>query len=66
VQALIWFGWTDVMRNSGMNTHDNKPKPHIFDAFVAMRDRYKGTAKSVDLFADVSEAVFDLPPKKWT
>ncbi len=58
VQALIWFGWTDVMRNSGINTQDNKPKPHIYDAFVAMRDRYKGMAKSVDLFTDVSEAIF--------
>ena len=58
VQTLIWFGWTDIMRNSGINTRDNQPKPHIFDAFVAMRDRYKGMAKSVDLFAEVSEATF--------
>ena len=59
VQALIWFGWTDVMRNSGILTADNQPKSHVFDAFVAMRDRYKGMAKSVDLFAEVSEATFE-------
>ncbi|MBK8986362.1 MAG: C39 family peptidase [Chloroflexi bacterium] len=58
VQTLIWFGWSDIMRNSGVNTRDNQPKPHIFDAFVAMRDRYKGLAKSVDPFAEVSEAAF--------
>ena len=57
VQALIWFGWTDVMRNSGVNTIHNQPKPHIFDVFVAMRDRYKGIAKSADLL-DLSEAEF--------
>ncbi|WP_420629073.1 NBR1-Ig-like domain-containing protein [Candidatus Leptofilum sp.] len=59
VQALIWFGWTDIMRNSGILTADNKPKAHVFDAFVAMRDRYKGLAKSVDLFTEVSEATFE-------
>ena len=59
VQALIWFGWTDIMRNSGINTADNKPKPHVFDAFKAMRDWHKEAAKSVDLFADVSEATFE-------
>jgi hypothetical protein len=30
----------------------------VFDAFKAMRDRYKGAAKSVDLFAEVNEATF--------
>lgn len=58
VQALIWFGWTDIMRNSGINTRDNQPKPHVFDAFKAMRDWHQGKAKSVDLFAEVSEAPY--------
>ncbi len=58
VETLIWFGWSDIMRNSGVNTRDNKPKPHVFDAFVAMRDRYKGMAKAVNLLDEVHEAEF--------
>ncbi|MEM7333510.1 MAG: NBR1-Ig-like domain-containing protein [Chloroflexota bacterium] len=58
VQALIWFGWTDIMRNAGVNTRDNKPKPHVFDAFEAMRNLGKGGAKSLDPFAHVSNAQY--------
>jgi hypothetical protein len=37
VPVLIWFAWTDLMRNSGILTADNQPKPHIFDAFQNMK-----------------------------
>ncbi|MCP4425985.1 MAG: cellulase family glycosylhydrolase [Chloroflexi bacterium] len=58
VQALIWFGWTDIMRNAGILTADNKPKPHIFDAFKTMREWNKPKTKSVDPFTAVSQAAF--------
>ena len=41
VPVLIWFGWTDLMRNAGILTADGRPKPHVFDAFVHMRERSK-------------------------
>lgn len=41
VPVLIWFGWTDLMRNAGILTADGQPKPHVFDAFVHMRERSK-------------------------
>lgn len=37
VQALIWFGWTDLMRNAGINTLDGRPKPHVYEAFTRMK-----------------------------
>jgi hypothetical protein len=33
VPVLIWFAWTDGMRNAGINTVDNKLKAHIGDAY---------------------------------
>lgn len=39
VPVLIWFAWTDLMRNSGMLTADNKPKPHVYEAFLNMKTR---------------------------
>ena len=39
VAALIWFGWTDLMRNAGVNTIDNQPKAHIYAAFEAMKNQ---------------------------
>lgn len=44
VPVLIWFGWTDLMRNAGVNTLDGQPKPHVFDAFLHMKSRGKSTA----------------------
>ncbi len=41
VPVLIWFGWTDLMRHAGILTADGQPKPHVFDAFVHMRERSK-------------------------
>jgi hypothetical protein len=37
VQALIWFGWTDLMRNAGVNTIDGQRKAHVYDAFERMK-----------------------------
>lgn len=39
VPVLIWFGWTDLLRNSGILTADGRPKPHVFDAFEHMKAR---------------------------
>jgi hypothetical protein len=39
VPVLIWFAWTDLMRNAGILTADNQPKPHVFDAFLSMKER---------------------------
>ena len=41
VEVLIWFGWTDLMRNAGILTADGQPKPGVFDAFEHMRRRGK-------------------------
>jgi hypothetical protein len=47
VPVLIWFGWTDLMRNAGMLTADGKPKPHVFDAFEHMKARGKAGLESL-------------------
>jgi len=39
VPVLIWFAWSDNMRNAGMVKSDETPKPHLFDAFQKVRDR---------------------------
>src|SRR5690606_31949369 len=39
VPVLLWFGWTDLMRNAGILTADEQPKPHVFDSFVHMKSR---------------------------
>lgn len=39
VPVLIWFGWSDWMRNAGIVDHDGRPKQHVFAAFEAVRDR---------------------------
>lgn len=38
VPVLIWFGWTDMMRNAGILTASEQEKPAIFEAFTHMRD----------------------------
>jgi hypothetical protein len=39
VPVLIWFAWSDLLRNPGIiNSHGN-PKTHDYDAFRAMRNR---------------------------
>ena len=51
VPVLIWFGWTDLMRNSGILTADNQPKPHVFDAFLHMRTKGKGDLEALEALA---------------
>ncbi|MDT8304766.1 MAG: NBR1-Ig-like domain-containing protein [Anaerolineae bacterium] len=36
VPVLIWFAWSDHMRNAGITTASGELKPHIGDAFQAM------------------------------
>jgi hypothetical protein len=45
VPVFIWFGWTDLMRNAGVNTIDNKPKQHVYDAFLTMKNRSVSVAE---------------------
>jgi hypothetical protein len=49
VQALIWFGWTDLMRNAGVNTVDGRPKAHVYDAFEEMKNIGRPVSKAIDL-----------------
>jgi len=39
VPVVIWFAWSDWMRNAGMVDRDGQRKPHVFDAFRAVRNR---------------------------
>lgn len=36
VPVLIWFAWSDLMRNAGITTVDGQLKPYIGDAFREM------------------------------
>jgi hypothetical protein len=58
VRALIWFGWTDLMRNAGINTVDNQPKPHVYAAFEAMKKRGLSPEEPVDPPPGKAEAKF--------
>ena len=60
VPVLIWFGWTDIMRNAGMNTRDDKPKPHVYDAFLEMRNRGQELSKSalLEALTDYNQATY--------
>jgi hypothetical protein len=39
VPVVIWFAWSDWMRNAGMVDRDGQRKAHVFDAFRAVRNR---------------------------
>ncbi len=41
VPVLIWFAWSDLMRNAGITTIDRQLKPHIGDAFRELVARGK-------------------------
>jgi hypothetical protein len=60
VPVLIWFGWTDIMRNAGINTSDNKPKAHVYDAFLAMKSRSQDLSKSalLEALTDYNQATY--------
>lgn len=39
VPVLIWFAWSDHMRNAGIVKRDGSVKEQVFDAFRQVRDR---------------------------
>jgi hypothetical protein len=39
VPVVIWFAWSDWMRNAGIVRRDGAQKDHLFAAFRAMRNR---------------------------
>ena len=39
VPVVIWFAWTDWMRNAGILDKDGRRKPHVYPAFRAVRNR---------------------------
>ena len=39
VQTLIWFAWSDWMRNAGVVGKDGNRKDHVYNAFRAVRNR---------------------------
>lgn len=51
VPVLIWFGWTDLMRNAGILTADGQPKDHIFAAFEHMKARGKRPPAGLEALA---------------
>ena len=52
VPVLMWFGWTDLMRNAGILTADGKPKPGIFEAFEHMKSRDKRPPAGLEALAE--------------
>jgi hypothetical protein len=58
VQTLIWFGWTDLMRNAGVNTVDGRPKPHVYDAFEFMKSQSQALEKSVGLLEEKPDSQY--------
>ena len=51
VPVLIWFAWTDRMRNSGILTADGRPKADVFDAFQHMVARGKEIPEGLESLA---------------
>ena len=39
VPVIIWFAWSDWMRNAGIVKQDGQRKPHVYAAFRAVRNR---------------------------
>jgi hypothetical protein len=42
VPVVIWFAWSDWMRNAGFVRRDGAPKEHLFAAFRGIRNREGG------------------------
>lgn len=59
VPVLIWFAWSDHMRNAGVTTASGELKAHIGDAFQALVN----AGKAAPAFADVSFAAGPPQPK---
>ncbi|NLF66674.1 MAG: peptidoglycan DD-metalloendopeptidase family protein [Chloroflexi bacterium] len=49
VPVLIWFAWSDHMRNAGISTTSGELKPHIKEAFQALVN----AGKAAPAFADM-------------
>ncbi|MCP4428311.1 MAG: hypothetical protein GY803_27805, partial [Chloroflexi bacterium] len=39
VPVIIWFAWSDWMRNAGILDKNGRRKPHVYPAFRAVRNR---------------------------
>ncbi len=39
VPVLIWFAWSDLMRNSGMVNNQGQKKANVYEAFVDVRNK---------------------------
>ncbi len=39
VPVLIWFAWSDLMRNAGIVNNQGQRKANVYEAFVAIRNR---------------------------
>ncbi|MCB8989274.1 MAG: cellulase family glycosylhydrolase [Ardenticatenaceae bacterium] len=39
VPVVIWFAWSDWMRNAGIVQRDGQRKPHVYAAFRSVRNR---------------------------
>jgi hypothetical protein len=39
VPVVVWFAWSDWMRNAGIVDRDGQRKAHVYDAFRAVRNR---------------------------
>lgn len=39
VEVLIWFAWSDLMRNAGVVKTDGNRKDHVYSAFRSVRNR---------------------------
>lgn len=39
VPVVIWFAWSDLMRNAGIVQVDGQHKSHVYDAFKAVRNK---------------------------
>lgn len=42
VPVVIWFAWSDWMRNAGIVDRNGNRKPHVYPAFRAVRNRELG------------------------
>ncbi|MCP4356859.1 MAG: cellulase family glycosylhydrolase [Chloroflexi bacterium] len=39
VPVIIWFAWSDLMRNAGIVDNQGQRKSHVYEAFVKIRER---------------------------
>jgi len=63
VPVLLWFGWTDLMRNAGILTADGKPKPGVFEAFEHMKSRDKRPPAGLEALAEEGLEALEAAPE---